>query len=177
MTLIKYYVGNTLDMNTKIPWAFIRQVYCNDPETHQVFSTSHKAGSYLFRRELFLVCTVNFEKSHSSFALQQEISYLQAKVCLKGKGKAIPLQAWTGPEGSRRLRLPDFKAIGTWRLPALRTGRLYPQEIFLVLISVRGWVNPRAIVRPEGLCQWKILMIPSGIEPMTFQLVVQWGWR
>jgi hypothetical protein len=27
--------------------------------------------------------------------------------------KAIPLQAWTGPEGSRRLRLPDFKKIGT----------------------------------------------------------------
>ena len=24
-------------------------------------------------------------------------------------GKAIPLQAWTGPEVSRRLRLPDFK--------------------------------------------------------------------
>jgi hypothetical protein len=32
---------------------------------------------------------------------------------IKAKGKAIPLQAWTGPEGSRRLRLPDFKAIGT----------------------------------------------------------------
>ena len=31
----------------------------------------------------------------------------------KGKGKAIPLQAWTGPEGSRRLRLQDFKTIGT----------------------------------------------------------------
>jgi hypothetical protein len=31
----------------------------------------------------------------------------------KGKGKAIPVQAWTGPEGSRRLRLPDFKTIGT----------------------------------------------------------------
>ena len=29
------------------------------------------------------------------------------------KGKAIPLQSWTGPEGSRRLRLPDFKTIGT----------------------------------------------------------------
>jgi len=27
--------------------------------------------------------------------------------------KAIPLQAWTGPEGSRRFRLPDFKTIGT----------------------------------------------------------------
>ena len=28
------------------------------------------------------------------------------------KGKAIPLQAWTGPVGSRRLKLPHF---GTWR--------------------------------------------------------------
>jgi hypothetical protein len=26
----------------------------------------------------------------------------------EGKGKAIPLQALTGPEGSSRLRLPDF---------------------------------------------------------------------
>jgi len=25
--------------------------------------------------------------------------------------KVIPLQAWTGPEGSGRLRLPDFKTI------------------------------------------------------------------
>jgi hypothetical protein len=33
-------------------------------------------------------------------------------VC-KGKGKTIPLQALTGPEGSSRLRLPDFKTIGT----------------------------------------------------------------
>jgi len=31
----------------------------------------------------------------------------------KGKGKAITLQAWTGPECSRRLRLPDFKIIDT----------------------------------------------------------------
>jgi hypothetical protein len=28
-------------------------------------------------------------------------------------GKAIPLQAWTGPEVSRSLRLPDFKTIDT----------------------------------------------------------------
>jgi hypothetical protein len=24
------------------------------------------------------------------------------------KGKAVPLQVWSGPEGSRKLRLPDF---------------------------------------------------------------------
>ena len=30
-------------------------------------------------------------------------------------GKTFPLQAWTSPEGSRRLRHPDFKTVGTWR--------------------------------------------------------------
>ena len=57
------------------------------------------------------------------------------------KGKAVPLQAWSGPEGSRKIRFPDFMTTAhrmVVRLSALHTGSLYPQEIHLVLISVRG---------------------------------------
>ena len=45
-----------------------------------------------------------------------------------GKSKSVPLQAWSGPEVSRKLRFPDFVTTvqDGGRLAALRTGRLYP---------------------------------------------------
>jgi hypothetical protein len=70
-----------------------------------------------------------------------------------------------------------LRILGGWGSQISRqpyaTAAFTPQETVLVLISVKGWVNPRAIVRSEGLCPWKIPMTPSGIEPGTFQFAAQ----
>jgi hypothetical protein len=39
-------------------------------------------------------------------------------------------------------------------LPTQSAGFLYPQEITLLLFSVKVWVDPKTIVRPEGLCPY-----------------------
>jgi hypothetical protein len=50
--------------------------------------------------------------------ISTEIQYIQNNNCtpkcqagsyIHIKGKAVPLKAWSGPEGSRRLRFPYFK--------------------------------------------------------------------
>jgi hypothetical protein len=55
------------------------------------------------------------------------------------KGKAVPLQAWNGPEGSKKLRFPDFLTTAEYggKVVSLTHRPPLPQEIILVLISVR----------------------------------------
>jgi len=58
----------------------------------------------------------------------------------KGKGRAVPLQARRGPEGSRKLTFPDFvtTAQDGGKVVSLTLRAPSPQEILLVLVSVRG---------------------------------------
>jgi hypothetical protein len=57
----------------------------------------------------------------------------------------------------------------------MRRPPFLPPRRFLVLTSITGLVNPRAIAQLEGLGELKNPMTSSGIEPVTFQLVATVG--
>jgi hypothetical protein len=91
----------------------------------------------------------------------------------KGKGQFTPYTGCGDPYGCERLRFEHFQTFGSQmaaRLSALRSGRFLPPGRFPVLVSVRCWVDPRSIVRLEGLGKLKNPPHP-GLEPATFRLV------
>jgi len=60
----------------------------------------------------------------------------------------MSVQASYRPRGFQEVkapRFPDNRHIKVVRLSALHTGRLNPQEIFLILTTIGGWVEPRVI--------------------------------
>ena len=69
------------------------------PTLNRTFRQKKKiSGSLRFRYISRVHCT------RSSLAFRGELG----SNTLRKKGKAVPLQAWSGPEGSRKLRFPDF---------------------------------------------------------------------
>jgi hypothetical protein len=64
------------------------------------------------RQRLYLPTTF-LEKHYSLLSLEGRVATFSTFSITRHKAKAIPLQAWTGPEGSTSLILPDFKTVGT----------------------------------------------------------------
>jgi hypothetical protein len=66
----------------------------------------------IFRRPLLLM--TDYDNNLMNFCfIWVGASYEKLTFVFKVKGKAIRVQAWTSPEGSRRFRPPDFQRIGT----------------------------------------------------------------
>jgi hypothetical protein len=103
-----------------------------------------------------LVCFITKKLLYSKFPSHwyYNIVHAEGKGLYVYKGKANPAQASTGPEVSSNLKLPEFlhsRHLKVVSLSVLNNGRLNPQEIALILISVRGWVDPKDTERPKGL--------------------------
>jgi hypothetical protein len=73
-----------------------------------------------------------------------------------------------GSQISRQSAHEGNTVVSPTHRPPLPPGK-YPWYSFLLEA-----VNPRAIVRTEGLCQLKFPMTPSGIQPATFRFVAQY---
>jgi hypothetical protein len=98
----------------------------------------------------------------------------QMQMLVTGKVKANPVTGRGGPEGCERLRLPHFldnrltdggEVVSITHRPPFNS-----QEDSWYSFLLRGTVDPRAMVRLEGLGQL-IKSTSSGLDPATFWLV------
>jgi hypothetical protein len=92
----------------------------------------------------------------------------------KLKGKAVPESRREGPQAYEMSRLPNFldnRPTDRGEVFSLTLCRPLSPGRFLVVISVRGWVDLRVIVRLERLGKLENPMTSSGIEPAIFRLV------
>jgi len=92
---------------------------------------------------------------------KSRVEYLQQS--MYRPGQALRFSGSWGSQISRQSAHECGKDVSPTHRPSLPPGSI-PGTHY-----VRGWVDPRATVRPEGLCQWKNPMTPSGIKRATFR--------
>ena len=110
-------------------WEMFAQCTAISAEKRQLHSFRWEAGN---RRPQWSVSFFNMAQCHyrwSRLGKKNSAYNTLINVGWISQGRAFPIQAWTGPLASRRLRIPGF--LDSWhmkvvRLCALRTCRLYP---------------------------------------------------
>jgi hypothetical protein len=95
------------------------------------------------------------------------ICRVKVKESLNRPGVAQRVPGGLGSQISRHLAQEGGEVISPMHRPPL------PPGMFLVLIFIRGWVNPRAMEWLEGNTSLKNTVTPPGIDPGTVWLVTQ----
>ena len=124
-----------------VGWSWPATICTSAPQTFFHFRTPWQSVS--------INCTLHINKIF--------VFNIKVKQSQYGPGQTLRVPGGWGSQISRQSAHEGGKVVSSTDWP------LYPQEIFLLLISIRGWVDSRATVRPEGLCRWKIPVTPSGI--------------
>jgi hypothetical protein len=128
-------------MNTVHSWALRQRGYFIHRKCRQLAASSDSSDSWQHHR---IVQTCQVSEISAPWRWRQNVfrncgvseisdpASSSRGFCSKAKGTAVPLQAWTGPKGSRRLRVPDNqdnRHMKMVRLSAPHTGRLYTPGI------------------------------------------------
>ena len=165
----RHYCDRIRKLHCKLePWA-LRRFWIT------LHSYLRETGNKCMR---WLRCLMKLQELRTRACKTSELAWFQSKVIVNAQEFYVRWkvkqslyrsgQALRVPEGwSSHTSWQSSHEGGTVVSPTHRPSLPPPpsQEIFLVLFSGRCWGDPRAIVRLEGLRQWKIPMTPSGIEP------------
>ena len=108
--------------------------------------------------------------------MKSSLHIFQQTIVALQKAKQSPLQAWSGPEGSRKLRLPDFVTTaqdGGKVVSLTHRAAFTPRKYSWYSFVLEAESTPGPQCNRKDFISMKNPMTPAGIEPATYRSVVQ----